>query len=178
MKQKIFSLCCFFIFFTTLLFADRKNLNEAEIVVENANKAYIQALEDKQYRDFLPYFFAEAEKNLLEAKKQLIKKEPDQAIYLAELSAIHSSIAYYQARADFLKWQQIKEEIQKWKKTAHTGGKGNFYEDRLKLLEKQLVHAHLKLLAAETKMEQKGRVFILVVEDKNIFIRGLFLLVM
>ena len=89
MKQKIFSLCCFFIFFTTLLFADRKNLNEAEIVVENANKAYIQALEDKQYRDFLPYFFAEAEKNLLEAKKQLIK-EADQLL-LAEL-AIHSSI--------------------------------------------------------------------------------------
>lgn len=164
--------CCIFIFFTTFLFADRKNLNEAEVVVENASKAYMQALEDKQYRNFLPYFFSEAEKNLLEAKKELLKKEPDQAIYLAELSSIYSSIAYYQARADFLKWQQVKEEIQKWKKTAHTGAKGNFYEDRLQLLEKQLIHAHLRLLAAETKMEQKGRVFMLVVEDKNIFIPG------
>lgn len=163
---------CLALLFASGVFADRKNLKEAEVVVENAAKALAQAYESQQFREFLPYLYSEAQKNLEEARRQLIQEEPDEAIYLAELSALYSSAAYYLARTEFVKWQQAKEEIQKWKKTAHSGSRGNFYEDRLKVLEKQLLHARLKLLSAETKMEQKGRVYFLVVEDKSIFIAG------
>ncbi|HCL57073.1 MAG TPA: hypothetical protein DHW82_08720 [Spirochaetia bacterium] len=154
--------------------AEQYDQKEAEIEIDNASKAIAEALSDPKTRDFLPFLFGESKKYYEEARYYLEEEEFDWSVYFSKMSQIMAQASLYRAKAELLKWQLRDEEIKKWKKTATAGEKGNLYQEKIKALEQEFLEAKLNLLMAENKMEKMGRVYILTINDKDLFISGTY----
>lgn len=167
MKKIVFLYLTFCV--TFLLFADRKNKEEASREIQSAAQEIQKAEALRMSNIESPSILGEAKFYLEKAKIQLEDGEKDRAFYFAKKASILGKAAYYRIQERNFRWQYLEENLQEWKTIVNSNEKDQAYQEKIFNLQKEIHITRFNSAMTESKMEKVPKYYRLVLKDMDLF---------